>query len=415
MKTLAERFPRPDLVNRINLMADTVGGAAELISLEANEMIEASRRVTGLSDFGERIDGDWQGRLKGLVASLDAEADLNVMGRLQVRQEILRCLQSRLYLTKKITEQPEILNEEIVEPFIITGTGRSGTTITLELLSQDVDSLAPIAWKAFHPTDDLGDEATLLRLTECEQDLWLDVCPQMAAIHELRSDIPDECIGVQKPSFGGMLWWVLHDVQTFPMDPEAAMKYQKVVMQVMQFEHRKKHAANKVPHWVLKTPTYLPMLDLVFSMYPDAWIILNHRDPLKTVPSGMSTLAATRYMRSDREGSEQLLELAGNARNDMMMDVYRRRQAGELPQRFIDLHFSDLMRDPVKALEGVYRQAGKAFSQDYQRAITGYLAQKPKGKHGKHQYLPEDWGMDTETLEQQAQDYIESYQVEKES
>jgi len=350
-----------------------------------------------------------------LVASLDTEADLNVMGRLQVRQEILRCLQSRLYLTKKITEQPEILNEEIVEPFIITGTGRSGTTITLELLSQDVDSLAPIAWKAFHPTDDLGDEATLLRITECEQDLWLDVCPQMAAIHELRSDIPDECIGVQKPSFGGMLWWVLHDVQTFPMDPEAAMKYQKVVMQVMQFEHRKKHAGNKVPHWVLKTPTYLPMLDLVFSMYPDAWIILNHRDPLKTVPSGMSTLAATRYMRSDREGSEQLLELAGNARNDMMMDVYRRRQAGELPQRFIDLHFSDLMRDPVKALEGVYRQAGKAFSQDYQRAITEYLAQKPKGKHGKHQYLPEDWGMDTETLEQQAQDYIESYQVEKES
>ena len=47
MKTLAERFPRPDLVNRINLMAKTVGGAAELISLEANEMIEASRRVTG--------------------------------------------------------------------------------------------------------------------------------------------------------------------------------------------------------------------------------------------------------------------------------------------------------------------------------------------------------------------------------
>ena len=88
MKTLAERFPRPDLVNRINLMAKTVGGAAELISLEADEMIEASRRVTGLSDFGERIDGDWQGRLKGLVASLDAEADLNVMGRLQVRQEI---------------------------------------------------------------------------------------------------------------------------------------------------------------------------------------------------------------------------------------------------------------------------------------------------------------------------------------
>ena len=415
MKTLAERFPRPDLVKRINLMADTVGGAAELISLDPAEMIEASSRITGLSDFGESIDGDWRGRLQGLVASLEAEADLNVMGRLQVRQEILRCLQSRLFLKQKITQQPEILNEEILEPLIITGTGRSGTTITLELLGQDADSLAPIAWKAFHPTNDLGDDEVLLQLTECEQDLWLDICPQMAAIHELRSDIPDECIGVQKPSFGGMLWWVLHDVQTFPMDPEAAMKYQKVIMQVMQYEYRQKHPQKKVPHWVLKTPTYLPMLDLVFSIYPDAWIILNHRDPLKTVPSGMSTLAATRYMRSDRENSEQLLELAGNARNDMMMDVYRRRQAGELPERFIDLHFSDLMNDPVKALAAVYQQSGKTFSEQYQQAIHDYLAEKPKGKHGKHSYRPEDWGMDTETLKQQAKDYIDSYQVKLES
>ena len=115
MKTLAERFPRPDLVKRINLMADTVGGAAELISLDPTEMIEASIRITDLSDFGDSIDGDWRGRLEGLVASLEAEADLNVMGRLQVRQEILRCLQSRLFLKRRINEQPEILNEEILE------------------------------------------------------------------------------------------------------------------------------------------------------------------------------------------------------------------------------------------------------------------------------------------------------------
>jgi len=129
----------------------------------------------------------------------------------------------------------------------------------------------------------------------------------------------------------------------------------------------------------------------------------------------MSTFAATRYMRSDREGSEQLLEIAGNARNDMMLDVHRRREAGELPERFIDLHFSDLMQDPVKALEAVYRQSGKTFSKDYQHAIKDYLTHKPKGKHGKHKYLPEDWGMDTETLKQQAQDYMQAYRVQEES
>lgn len=415
MKPLNERFPRPELVSRINLMAKSVGGAAEMIPLDVEQMIAASERITGLNDFGDHIDGDWRGRLFGLVKSLEEEADLNVMGRLRVRQEILRCLQSRLYLTKKITDTPAILNEEILQPFIITGTGRSGTSITLELLGQDPNALSPIAWQAFHPTSDLGNTEELIAITECEQNLWTDVCPQMAAIHELRADIPDECIGVQKPSFGGMFWWVLHDVTSFPMDPEAAMKYQKVVLQAMQYEHMQNSSSAKKPHWVLKTPTYLPMLDLVFAIYPDAWVILNHRDPLKTVPSGMSTLAATRWIRSDRDNYDELLALAGNARNDMMMDVFRRREAGELPQRFVDLHFSDLMADPVTALESVYRQADKPFDQSYIDAIKNYLDHKPKGKHGKHSYQPEDWGLNTDILKAEAKPYLESYQVKSES
>lgn len=414
MKPLKERFPRPEWVQRINAMGDSVGGAAELIPLNVESMIETSQRITGLNDFGESIDGDWRGRLHGLVNSLEQEAELNVVGRLQVRQEILRCLQSRLLLTRQITEVPAILDEEILEPLIITGTGRSGTSITLELLGQDENSLAPIAWESFYPTQDASDKQRLIALTECEQNFWIDVCPQMAAIHELSAEIPDECIGVQKPSFAGMLWWVLHDVETFPMDPEAAMKYQKVILQTMQYQYKQRHPSADTPHWVLKTPTYLPMLDLVFSIYPDAWVILNHRDPLKTAPSGMSTLAATRWMRSDRDNYDALLALAGNARNDMMMDVYRRRQAGELPDRFIDLHFNDLMKNPVAALESLYKQVGKPFTDTYRQAIEEYLAHKPKGKHGKHHYAPEEWGLDTETLKAEAKPYIDSFNVAEE-
>jgi hypothetical protein len=414
MKTLEQRFPRPDWVKRMNSMGDSVGGAAEMIPLDVESMIESSQRITGLSDFGEFIDGDWRGRLHGLVNSLEKEADLTVVGRLQVRQEILRCLQSRLLLAKQITDVPAILEEEIVEPLIITGTGRSGTSITLELLGQDKNCLAPIAWEAFYPTRNADDDK-LISLTECEQDFWIDVCPQMAAIHELSATIPDECIGVQKPSFAGMLWWVLHDVETFPMDPEAAMKYQKVILQTMQYRHKQNNPSAEKMHWVLKTPTYLPMLDLVFSVYPDAWVVLNHRDPLKTVPSGMSTLAATRWMRSNRDNYDDLLALAGNARNDMMMDVYRRRQAGELPDRFVDLHFSDLMQEPISALESLYQKTGKNFSDSYRHAIQDYLNHKPKNKHGKHSYAPEDWGLNTATLKEEAQPYLSSFNVKTES
>ena len=72
-------------------------------------------------------------------------------------------------------------------------------------------------------------------------------------------------VSVCKTVFWRHALWVLHDVQTFPMDPEAAMKYQKVIMQVMQYEYRQKHP-QKSTALGIKTPTYLPMLDLVFSI-----------------------------------------------------------------------------------------------------------------------------------------------------
>ncbi len=99
----------------------------------------------------------------------------------------------------------------------------------------------------------------------------------------------------------------------------------------------------------------------------------------------------------------------------MMMDVHRRRQAGELPERFIDLHFSDLMEDPIAALQAVYEQVGKPFDAEYIAAIRSYLDRKPKGKHGKHSYQPEDWGLTTMTLIEKAQPYMTSYKVGSES
>jgi hypothetical protein len=50
---------------------------------------------------------------------------------------------------------------------------------------------------------------------------------------------------------------------------------------------------------VLKTPLYLVFVDLLFAIYPDAWLVHTHRDPVKTEPSSLSTLATVRWERSD--------------------------------------------------------------------------------------------------------------------
>ena len=55
---MAIEHKRPNLVRRINLMADTVGGAEHLVSLDPDDMLNVAQRTTGLADFGERLTGD---------------------------------------------------------------------------------------------------------------------------------------------------------------------------------------------------------------------------------------------------------------------------------------------------------------------------------------------------------------------
>ena len=51
--------------------------------------------------------------------------------------------------------------------------------------------------------------------------------------------------------------------------------------------------------WVLKAPSHLPALKTLFAIYPDARVVLTHRDPLKILPSVASILYSTAYVRSD--------------------------------------------------------------------------------------------------------------------
>ena len=403
LESMASRYPRPDWVRRINAMADSVGGAQELISLDVPELVERARATTGLDDFGD-FDGDWRGRLEGLLEQIEAVGQLNVMGRLMTRQEILRCLRTRLFMTRRLAEAPAILDEEIRQPIIVTGQGRSGTSILFELLSLDPNARSVSGWEAAHPVPEVDDREALLAMTEPEQEFWMDVQPQYASIHEHRSDLPVECITLMMPSFASFQWWMESDIPTWIPDFQASLDFHKVFLQMMQY-------GKPEATWVLKTPAYLPILDLVFATYPDAWLVLTHRDPMKTIPSGLSTLASVRWQRSDIVELERIAP-AGAGSYDLMVHIKQRRDLGELPDRFVDLHFRDLMEEPVGTIRGAYEKIGRAFDDSHAERIRAYLASKPKDKFGSHRYDVSDWGFTREEIREKTRPYIEAYGVE---
>ena len=401
-KNLSEHYTRPDWVRRINAMGDSVAGARNLVPLGADALVETAIASTGgLEDFGD-FDGDWHGRFTSLVAELEATGKLNTLGRLMTRQELLRGLRTRLLLTHARAKSPGIAEERIEAPLVITGPPRSGTTILFELLALDPNARAPRAWEVLHPVAWPGaDEAARRAMGECEQEFWADVQPEFAAIHELRSDLPVECVTLTLPGFSGGHWGMIANVPGWQADYLANMDYHRALLQTLQH-------GGPPRSWVLKTPLYLVFIDLLFATYPDAWVVHTHRDPLKTEPSSLSTLATVRWERSDEV---ELPEAGAAGLGDMMILLAKRREAGELPDRIVDSHFADLMADPVAAVEVLYAAMGRSFLGEHADAIRRYLASKPKGKFGKHRYSPEEWGFDPDKLRERMRPYTEHYGI----
>ena len=472
---MTDRLVRPDWVRRLNLMAGSVGGhARDLVPLDAGNLLDTAVAALGGLPDGDLGDPRWQERFEALAAAVDA-AGMHVVGRLMTKQELLRSLRTRLLLTAAIDAAPEITGRPVTAPVIITGPARSGTSILFELLALDPELRAPTAAEALHPValpeaagagaaalpepagdsggagaaalrepagdsggagaaalrepagDSGGAGAAALRepagdsggagaaalpeplvLSECEQEFWADVQPEFQALHELRSDLPVECVTVTQGSFCGFHWSMIVPMEGWLPDPAVNYAYERQFLQVLQ------HGAGPT-QWVLKTPAHLMLLPLLFAEFDDAWVVQTHRDPAKTMPSTVSTTAMIQWLRTDDvdvDRAAQHVQAVFAAGLNGSVDL---RTSGAVPaERFVDVHFTELLADPVSTLRAAYARMGRDFTDNHAAAVLDYLAHKPKGKFGVHRYQPEDWGFTAESLREAMAPYIDHFGVASE-
>jgi hypothetical protein len=412
MAPMAARYRRPDWARRLIAMGESAGGVVEgarrLLPLDAESLVREALESLGpgaLPDFGTP---DWRDRFDALVTAIDL-ADLHLLGRLMSRQELFRCLRSRILLGRRLASDPGIAGERIAAPVIVTGPARSGTSILFELLWLDPELRAPLAYEALHPVPFAGcaDAAARSRVGECEQEFWADVQPEFAAIHELRADLPVECVTLTAASFCGPHWAMVTPGGA-PMDPVEDYAFHRRILQVLQ------RGEDSGRTWLLKTPAHLALLPLVFATYPDARVVQTHRDPARTMPSTVSTTAMVQWMRTDAIDLPQLVANIEAAFCGALNAVGDLRDSGRLPPRFVDVHFQELLRDPVSSLRAAYEGLERPFTREHAERVRAYLAEKPRGKFGVHRYTAEDWGFDHADLHQRTKPYIDRFAVELE-
>lgn len=406
--TLSERYERPPWVRRLNLMGPAVGAPADVVPIAADELLASAVRSTGLSDF-DVGDGDWEPRFRRLVDAIN-RAPLHVVGRLMTRQELLRGLRTRLRMAEAAGNDPGLVDEVIQAPVVITGPSRSGTTILFELIGLDPALRTPDPALMLHPVVD-PEGPPAIELVECEQELWADIQPEFDAMHELRRHLPIECITFASPSFAGSHWsFCLQDNVDWAPEPEADFAFHRRMLQTVQRLHPLGVEGHR-PRWVLKTPAHVMVLDQLLATYPDARIIQTHRDPNRTMPSTVSITSMVQWMRATEVDTATLGALVVAFFGGALNDVATRRASGDLPDVFGDVHFVELMADPVDAISRAYSSIGRSLSAEHAAAITDYLVAKPKGKHGTHRYSAEEWGFDPAQLRADFGPYMEHFGV----
>jgi len=363
-----------------------------MVSLDADELIATAVRHTGLTDFGP---DDWREPFALLTQSLKEEADLHLWGRLMTRTELLNGLEQRLQIEAAFTAHPEINDEVIDRPIIIVGLPRSGTSILHEILAQDERLMAPSSWELLYPAPppEAASYRTDPRIERAHHlfTQYARVAPTFEAMHEMGAWVPNECAVAFKIAFrsghtAGLSYIPTYANWLFAADLTPAYRYYRRILQLLQWR-------NPRMRWLLKSPDHQPYLPTLFNVFPDAQVVLTHRDPLRAQASATNMIGTLYWMRSDRSfdaaGFESLLDPRFTAqRLNQMIDWI---EQGVLPrQQLIDMHYSDLMADPSGSVQALYDRLGIEWSTQARHAAKRHLQSKPKGKFGAHLYKTEE-------------------------
>jgi hypothetical protein len=398
----------PEWLTRLNAHGDAVGGAHHLVTLEPSELVATARDSTGLDDFG----GDtWRPHFEVLVTALRDEARLTLAGRIVARTELLRSLRQRLFLAAAWKRDPSILDESIVEPVFVVGTGRSGTSILHELLAIDRTNRVPLTWELLHPGEAVQGHGASLRDTGHHvHAFWADLQPAYETMHHNDGDEPNECIFATMLEFVSDQWGGTYDVPTYSAhligtDHTEAYRYHHKVLQTLQ-------RLRGGDRWVLKAPSHLGQLRTLFAVYPDARVVQIHRDPLKTVPSTISLMGTLKSMHSADVDVSGLAPLVSMGYGMMLDDTLDARASGELPDgQFVDVRYDELMTAPVDTLRRVYTELEVDWPRSMPDAITDHLAARPKGARGAHEYSLEEMGLDPVVERERFRRYQARHQV----
>ncbi len=374
--------------------------APPLPPLDRDDLLDRACARAGQDDFGDLW---FLEPMQHFIDAANAESRSTVAGRASQAETTINGLVNRLRMVEDIKRHPEILDEDVRVAGIILGLPRTGSTLFQRLLAS-VPGMTAMRWfegqnYARFPGEARGEPAERIELAQGIIDDWLKLAPDLLSIHPLEPGAPDEEVMIMGQMFVSTMVEGMNHVPSFARwlngyDQSRGYEDFKTILKYLQWQD----PARRGSGWILKSPSHLPYTDVVARAFPDALLIMTHRDPVQTVPSYIS-LQASLYQLNASIGDKEVAAFWFPRLVEWMTRFQAARERiGE--DRFIDIDYRAVVKRPMVEAERVLARFGISADARVETALVEFLAGNKREQRPVHDYSAERFGLTDETISQ---------------
>ena len=146
---------------------------------------------------------------------------------------------------------------------------------------------------------------------------------------------------------------------------------------------------------------------MLLDRFPDACLVWTHRDPLRSIASYCSMMAALMGIRESVDpkalGPVVLEYLARKLERGL--EARERCDAA----RVLDVDYEGFVRAPLETIERIYGHFALPLSASTRDAMARHVRDNPRGKHGSHRYALEEFGLTSRQVSDRLSAYTERF------
>ena len=307
---------------------------------------------------------------------------------------------------------PSLRRQEVRDPVFIIGHGRSGTTLTFRLISQDEDRFSYfLLWECYFPS--LLQKRIVRAVASLDSRLLGGVLGRLAErfddwrygkarhIHVMGLNLPEEddisCFYSMASGFWMTKMPWMGELDFYYVDKWPAEKRRRLTVFYRELVRRQLCLNGGEKVHLSKNPYWTGRVEALIAAFPDARFVVNVRDPRATIPS-LLKLNQNAWRRLDWDDAKQRDSIDVMIQQSWYNYLHPLEVLEAHPAiRSTILEYDDLTTNPAGAIEAVYRDLDLPMSEEFRKRLS---EQSPREKkHKTHfKYSLEEFGLEPELI-----------------